>query len=129
MKNIGYLFLIWLALTSCSDKNISIHKLWKFVKYDVINPNPNQTLNFGSSDKIDYLDLRKNDTLEFLLENKKPPQPISYEIADSIIIMKGPEGKIKFKVWNLTKDKLELVIIIDKIKANNNLIEMVFSNK
>ena len=130
MKIRRCLFLSLLIIASCSSqKDDSIHKVWKFVKYDIINRNPSQGFHFGTSDTIAFLDLTNKTTLKFLLENKKPAPQIPYEIADSVITMTVSEGRIRFKVGKLTDDTLKLVFMVDKIKSNNNLIEMVFKKK
>ena len=99
------------------SSDVTIHKLWKYVKYEVINPNPKKGLSFGM-DKFSFLDLTDNDSLKFIVENsKKPADLIPYKIIDKAIIInidnnesRADDKQIVFRIWKLTANDLILLV-------------------
>jgi len=107
---------------------ISIHKIWKFVKFDVIKPNLNKGLSFDGNTQLAFLDLTNVSSARFIDKNNKQ-QEIPYKIDNGILFVESKDAQpIGFKIWKLTENELGLVITYTKTNKEplDNAIVLLF---
>jgi len=111
-------FCILIAGHSVGSKaeEISIHKLWSFLKYDVVNVNINKGVGFGASEGLKFLDLTNADSLTFIYETK--PTVLPYQINGNTVVVQMENKPFEFTIWKLTTD--ELVLLAQGYKLDQN---------
>ena len=139
MRGILFIICITIAFTCYSqnmnDKSaeVSINKVWKFIKYDIVKRNYSKELSFRGDENVEYLDLSEKDTARFVSkDHNKPPERIPYKIADNIIFMASENNSlIGFKIWKLTANELILLITYPKTfkEPEDNAVTMLFESK
>ena len=111
-------FCILIARHSAGSKNedISIHKVWSFSKYDVVNVNINKGAGLGASVGLNFLDLTNADSLTFIYESNRAVLP--YQISRNKLMVQMENKPFEFTIWKLTTD--ELVLLAQGYKLDQN---------
>jgi len=113
---------------------VTIHKIWRFIKYDVVKKNLNNgaAIDF-KGENFTFLDITNSDSLRFVIKDQnKPIEAISYKIVDSVIFMEPKNNpKIGFKIWKLTSKELILLITLPNTfkEPDDNAMVMIFESK
>ena len=110
---------------------ISIHKMWRFEKFDVIKRNPNKGFSFDANNQLEILDLTNDHELRFIDKNNNQ-EIIPYKIDNNLLFVEIKDTQpIGFKIWKLTENELGLLITYPKTykEPEDNAVVMLFKAK